>query len=122
MYYRVGDNISNELCKLTNLIIHIVTTNIEDLPGDPFSVVLDTMDDSPHNIGDVDERPPLLAPTHYIYDALLPSAQRHDIDRKIESHARRKPKDRGIAKNDGLKISISKATQQFFHVQLAFGI
>src|SRR5262249_862765 len=97
--------------ELSDLVIHIVAAHIEDLPSHPFSAFLNPLDKSLHHIVNVDERPPLIAAAHNVYDALPPSPQSHDVDREVKPHAGGKAEERGIAKNDGLKILISKSSQ-----------
>ena len=111
MYFSIRNDVSNELRELTDLIVHIVSADIKNLSRYPLRLLFNPMDEGPHHVIDVHEWPPLVAPAHDVNDALLPSSQSHDIDRKIESHSGSKPKDGCIAKYDRLKVRISEISQ-----------
>src|SRR4051812_27930323 len=82
VHRRVGYDVADELCELSNLVIHIIATDVKCLTGDAFPILLYTLDENAHNIVDVHEGPPLVSTTHDIDDTLFPSAHGHNIDRK----------------------------------------
>src|SRR4029077_2812646 len=78
--------------------------------------------ESLNDIVDMDKRPPLLAGAHYVNDPLPPGSQGHDVDRKVEAHARRETEHRRIAQDHRLELGTGKLSKGLLHLQLAFGI
>ena len=104
MNRHVWYDIPHELRELTNLKVHLVISDIENLTRDLVAVTFHCKNESAHHIVDMDEWPPLVTSAHDINQPLFPCAKRHNINREIETHSWREAKHRRVAQNDRFKV------------------